>query len=338
MSAALLRRLEEDGGVHIQGFPWQGDGWKKLPIAALCANLLALREDVAREKILGQLYAMLKSPAAILRMRKRVVERLSEEARGMNTELEERRTRLARTEEKIARFVEFISEGQQSDYVVKSLHDLEAQAAAEKKEIARLKEETAKPIDLPGPDFFIKRAQATEDMLAKDPLRGREQLHRLFEGGQLKLYPQLTGSYVAEGQFYPLGILGLQLATGTDGHKRGRPRRSEALMRTWTRGPVMVARVGFESSVIAAISKTYGEKCDPSVLLATSRDVSQHDGSHALDLGVAAALATAARALVAGGIVDEALPLLDRLERLIAAAYEAEGRELESAIERALRR
>jgi len=101
--------------------------------------------------------------------------------------------------------VEFISEGQQSDYVVKSLRDLEAQAASEKKEIARLKEETPKPVDLPSPDFFIKRAQALEDMLAKDPLRGREQLHRLFEGGQLKLYPQLTGSYVAEGQFYPLG-------------------------------------------------------------------------------------------------------------------------------------
>ncbi len=45
MSAALLRRLEEDGGVHVQGFPWQGDGWKKLPISALASNILCKRHN-----------------------------------------------------------------------------------------------------------------------------------------------------------------------------------------------------------------------------------------------------------------------------------------------------
>lgn len=56
MTAALLRRLEEGGGVHVQGLPWQGEGWKKLPIAALASNILCKQHnsDLSGLDIVGE--------------------------------------------------------------------------------------------------------------------------------------------------------------------------------------------------------------------------------------------------------------------------------------------
>ena len=62
---------------------------------------------------------------------------------------------LGRTEEKIGALVHFISNGDQSDYVRKSLLDLEAQAKAERAAIASLVSQGAKPIALPSPDFAL---------------------------------------------------------------------------------------------------------------------------------------------------------------------------------------
>ena len=45
VSAALLRRLEQDGGVHIHGFPWQGGMWRKLSIGALASNVLCKQHN-----------------------------------------------------------------------------------------------------------------------------------------------------------------------------------------------------------------------------------------------------------------------------------------------------
>lgn len=39
-----------------------------------------------------------------------------------------------------------------------------------------------------------------DEAMAGDPLVAREQLRRLFDGGQLQLQPQKEGTYVAEGQ------------------------------------------------------------------------------------------------------------------------------------------
>jgi hypothetical protein len=55
---------------------------------------------------------------------------------------------LARTEARIGGLIEFISHGDQSDYIRQTLVDLEAQAMVEKNAIEALKRQAAKPIQL----------------------------------------------------------------------------------------------------------------------------------------------------------------------------------------------
>lgn len=79
----------------------------------------------------------------------------------------------------------------------------------------------------------------------------------LFEGGQVKRYPQLTGSYVAEGQLYPLGILGLELATGTDGSQttKAPPKRGPRTnLDSWSSHCCVGAIRGLEHVVFKAFS------------------------------------------------------------------------------------
>lgn len=45
ISAKLLRRLVEDRGLNIQGFPWQGEGWRKVSVDPLASNILCRRHN-----------------------------------------------------------------------------------------------------------------------------------------------------------------------------------------------------------------------------------------------------------------------------------------------------
>ncbi len=118
-----------------------GDARKR----GICQNKLALREDVAKERVLGALRDRFGSPTRVLYLRKKLAERLGEVSRKANAELEDRRARLARTEERIHGLIKFISEGDHSDYVRTTLKDLEVQAKTEKAAIKALLEHAAAP-------------------------------------------------------------------------------------------------------------------------------------------------------------------------------------------------
>lgn len=182
-----------------------------------CANSLALREDVARERVLEVVLGRLRSPAALDEMRKKVALRLGELSRNANTELTDHRERLARIEQKIDGLIDFISKGERSEYIVKTLKDHEVHAKVEKRAIADLLEAARMPVELPPPEYFMERAAMLAELFEKDPLRGREALLRFFINGQLNVYPQLAGYYVAEGQFTPLVVMRLSL--GAEGAK-----------------------------------------------------------------------------------------------------------------------
>jgi site-specific DNA recombinase len=180
-----------------------------------CPNGLSLREDVARDRILGLLRENLTTSKEVAFMRKAAAEMLGELSKKTNSELEEHRGRLARTEQRIGGLIQFIADGDQSDYVRATLVDLEAQAKVEKNAIKALLERRTAAVRLPSPEQTVERALLFERMLLEDPTRGREELRKMFEDGKVLLRPQPEGFYLAEGKFFPLTLFSLRLAPET---------------------------------------------------------------------------------------------------------------------------
>lgn len=81
------------------------------PAGPVGTNSLAVKEQIARTKILETLHDGLFSTAGIAYARKRIAERLGGWARERNTEISERRGRLERTEARIAGLIQFIADG-----------------------------------------------------------------------------------------------------------------------------------------------------------------------------------------------------------------------------------
>lgn len=170
----------------------------------ICPNKLTVREDVARSSVLGALSTRLLSPEGISFLREQIAIALGGQGRSNNTELDERRKRLDRHEARIASLVQFIADGDPSDYVRASLKDFEQQARAEKAAIRDLEAVVSKPVRLPTPDEILRRARNLEQTLLTDPTRGREMLLNLFEDGRILLEPHPDGHYVAKSRWFPL--------------------------------------------------------------------------------------------------------------------------------------
>lgn len=172
-----------------------------------CDNKMSLREDVARQRILGALRERLTSPKALKLLRKRIAEGLAKRSSAANAELDERRARLGRTEERIQGLITFIADGDSSDYVRRTLEGLEAHAKAEKAAIRALERSADKPIQLPRVDELVRRAMDLEAMVKANPLQGREALKGYFEDGRITLEPHEEGYYIARSRFFPLMLL-----------------------------------------------------------------------------------------------------------------------------------
>lgn len=181
-----------------------------------CPNKKGVREDIARKKILGTIHDALLKPDRIAFVRKRIAERLGEMSRERNAVLDERHARLQRTEEKIRGLIEFIATGDKSEYIVSTLHDLEAQAKQEKAAIAQVEREAATPIKLPAPEEVLKRVFDLEARLREDPTVGREMLRRLLKGGTIKLELGADDVYTAKTELLPLMLLAPENTTAAD--------------------------------------------------------------------------------------------------------------------------
>jgi site-specific DNA recombinase len=172
-----------------------------------CSNSLAVSEAVTRTRILAELRDKLLSPDGIGYARKKIAAQLGELARTRNVEVDDRRSRLERTEARIAGLVKFISEGDHSAYVRSTLLDLEAQAKAEKEAIAAIVREASEPIHLPSPAELERVVYDIDARLHQDPLAARELLRRLFKDGRVVLEPQPDRIYLARTEVFPLLLL-----------------------------------------------------------------------------------------------------------------------------------
>jgi site-specific DNA recombinase len=168
-----------------------------------CTNSLAVKEQIVRTKILAALHDRLFSADGIAYARRRIAERLGGWVRERNSEISERRGRLERTEARIAGLIQFIADGDHSSYVRSTLADLEAQARAEKAEIAAIERESATPMRLPSPAELERLVVDIEARIAQDPIAGRAHLRRLLKDGRIVLEPQTDGVYLARAEALP---------------------------------------------------------------------------------------------------------------------------------------
>lgn len=114
-------------------------------------------------------------------------------------QLTKRRQRLARTENKIRGLIEFIANGDRSDYIADTLRVLEAMAKQEKATITALERQARQPIALPSLDQLLGSVLDEGAAIEGDPLSGREKLTCCFRTD--------GDTYVARSALLPLMAL-----------------------------------------------------------------------------------------------------------------------------------
>ena len=129
--------------------------------------------------------------------------------------------KLERTEARIAGLIQFIADGDHSSYVRSTLADLEAQAKAEKAEIAAIEREAATPIRLPSPAELERLVVDIEARIAQDPIAGRAHLRRLLKDGRIVLEPQPDGVYLARAEALPGVLFGPEAENRRPGESPG---------------------------------------------------------------------------------------------------------------------
>jgi hypothetical protein len=183
-----------------------------------CPNRVSVREDVARRCVLRAIQDDMSSPEGIAHYRKRVAEELRDYSRNLEARRKERTERLTRTEEKIRGLIEYIATGDRSEYVISTLHDLEAFARAEKAALAELAEQASRPLRLPSNDEVMALATDLEGRLTEDPEVGRATLRRWLSNGVIRVDQSPEGP-IAETELLPLMVL--MDGTGKAGRKSG---------------------------------------------------------------------------------------------------------------------
>jgi Arc/MetJ-type ribon-helix-helix transcriptional regulator len=169
-----------------------------------CSNKLSVKEEIARTCIFNAIRSHFSSVEAVDFVRHEIADELGKMNRELAPALKHHGELLARTETRIGGLIEFISHGDQSDYIRQTLVDLEAQAMVEKNAIEALKRQAAKPIQLPSPDELMEVAYNLEQLAVADPALGREELRKIFDQGHIVLLPQPDGYYLAKSRIFPL--------------------------------------------------------------------------------------------------------------------------------------
>lgn len=172
-----------------------------------CSNKASIREQLAREAIVGAILERSSSPKALARIRAIVAEVLGAAGRASTSERDERIGRLRRTEERIRTLVLMQADGDRSEHVVSLRRDLEAQARDESAAIAELDARGRAPVALPSPDQLLELARDVDRHLRESPEVGREYLRRVLQDGAVRAFPRASGGYVLRAGLLPMRML-----------------------------------------------------------------------------------------------------------------------------------
>ena len=172
-----------------------------------CTNRRAIKEPIARTRILDAIRERIAAPEGIAHVRKMVAEHLRDYSKNLEADIKERRERVKRTEAKIRGLVDFIAQGDRSEYVVSTLRDLETYVRSEKAAIEQLEGQAQQPLRLPSVDEIAALAFQLDTRLKQDPQAGRAQLQRWLKDGKLLVTRGADGKHYASGALLPLTLL-----------------------------------------------------------------------------------------------------------------------------------
>ncbi len=161
-----------------------------------CKNPVSVREPDLRATCLESIKNTLQSKEGIEYVRRQMAERLGNWSRTIETELAERRERLKRTEDRIKGLVQFIADGDRSEYVVSTLRDLEAQAKADHAGIDRLQRDAREPLRLPSLGEITRSVFDLDRLLAGDVQQARLRLRRWLKDSEIRVSPDRGGCQV----------------------------------------------------------------------------------------------------------------------------------------------
>lgn len=172
-----------------------------------CANARSIKEPLARTRILDAIRDRLTSEDGIKHVRKAVAEYLRDYSKHLDDDIKERRDRIKRTEDKIRGLIDFVAQGDRSEYVTSTLKDLETYVRAEKATVAKLLEDAQEPLHLPSIDEISSLAFELDHRFQQNPEAGRAQLGRWLRDGSLRVVVGEDGKQYAKGALIPLTIL-----------------------------------------------------------------------------------------------------------------------------------
>ena len=167
-----------------------------------CTNKLSIREDLIKKRILARLCEALMTPEIIDYVQKRVRARLSEQVPLQRVELARHRQQLTRIECRIQRLIDFIGDGDCSEYIATSLRDLEARAKTEKAAISQLRPAAGHLRDPHKVSQITQTVFDLEALLQQSIAESRRQLGTLLTDEAIRLLPS-NGSYAAHTMILP---------------------------------------------------------------------------------------------------------------------------------------
>jgi DNA invertase Pin-like site-specific DNA recombinase len=178
-----------------------------------CANRLSVREDAARSSFVGLVRARLFAPEVLADVHETARAFLVEAAESAQSDLPDRRARLARVEAKIARVVDAIADGASAALGAK-LRGLEEEARAERLAIAAA-EAACGLHELPSAEELVAIASSIDVAIdGADVPAAREALRGLLVDGAILATPR-GDRYVLDAGLMPAALVGAARSVGT---------------------------------------------------------------------------------------------------------------------------
>jgi len=181
-----------------------------------CKNDLRVREPEFRANCLTTIRNEVQSKESIEYVRREVAQRLRTWSQSIEKDLAERRERLKRTEDRIKGLVQFIADGDRSEYVVATLRDLEVQAKTDRAAIERLQRDAREPLRLPSLAEITRGVFDFDRLLSGDVVEAQHHLRRWLKDGEIRIARKPQG-YEVHGEVFPLALTAKTTFPSRDG-------------------------------------------------------------------------------------------------------------------------